>query len=292
MRIRCGTIHIVALAALAVGAAAGWFAAGAWGERKCGNVELWKCGNVEADNAGRARSPSAPNGRAVSMKPPKEKAKPRRKTEANVEKQREPEVVKPEEKPAQEGTAAQKKNDNPFPRYLEMFKNDPEALAAEFLKEAEKDREFQAQRRQEAIDKLNLNAEQAAAFEKTLDELRDEITRQTEERVNLIKNGQLNEETAADGRIWESNELVAQEMVAAREAAVRETAERLYEQLELDGVSDDDKQKTLYWSAYTTSFSYECLEPNLDVYDKVYKNMGVGKGIFSWCVRPHLEGKK
>ena len=43
------------------------------------------------------------------------------------------------------------------------------------------------------------------SHDKTLDELRDEITRQTEERVNLIKNGQLNEETAADGRIWESN---------------------------------------------------------------------------------------
>ena len=51
----------VIIASLAVGAAAGWFAAGAWGERKCGNVELWKCGNVEAANAGR---PSAPNGRA------------------------------------------------------------------------------------------------------------------------------------------------------------------------------------------------------------------------------------
>ena len=289
MRTRIGTIHIVALAALAVGAAAGWFAAGAWGKCKCENVEVCKYGNMEAANAGR---PSAPNGRAASMKPPKEKAKPRRKTEANVEKQREPEVVKPEEKPAQEGNAAQKKDDNPFPRYLEMFKNDPEALAAEFLKEAEKDLEFQAQRRQEAIDKLNLNAEQAAVFEKALDELRDEITHQTEGYVNLIKNGQLNEELASEGRIWESNILVAQEMVAAREAAVRETAERLYEQLELDGVSDDDKQKTLYWSAYTTSFSYECLEPNLDVYDKVYKNMGVGKGIFSWCVRPHPEGKK
>jgi hypothetical protein len=278
----------VALAALAVGAMAGWFAAGAWGKCKCENVEVCKYGNMEAANAGK---PSAPNGRAVSMKPPKEKAKPRRKTEANVEKQREPEVVKQEEKPAQ-AEQAEKKNDNPFPRYLDMFRNDPEALAAEFLKEAEEDRAFQAKRRQEAIDKLNLNAEQAAVFEKTLDELRDEITRQTEERVNLIKNGQLNEETATDGRIWESNMLVAQEMVAAREAAVRETAERLYEQLELDGVSDDDKQKTLYWSAYTTSFSYECLEPNLDVYDKVYKNMGVGKGIFSWCVRPHPEGKK
>ena len=54
---------IIASLALAVGAAAGWFAAGAWGERKCGNVELWKCGNVETANVGRARSPSAPDGR-------------------------------------------------------------------------------------------------------------------------------------------------------------------------------------------------------------------------------------
>ena len=37
-----------ALAALAVGAAAGWFAAGARGN--CGNVELWNCGNVETAN--------------------------------------------------------------------------------------------------------------------------------------------------------------------------------------------------------------------------------------------------
>ena len=47
MRTICGTIHIVALAALAVGAAAGWFAAGA-------------CGNVETTNVGRARSPVSP----------------------------------------------------------------------------------------------------------------------------------------------------------------------------------------------------------------------------------------
>ena len=63
MRIRSGTIFVVVIA-LAVGAAAGWFAAGAWGERKCGNVELWKCGNVETAKVGRARSPSATNGRA------------------------------------------------------------------------------------------------------------------------------------------------------------------------------------------------------------------------------------
>ena len=69
MRTRIGTIHIVVLVALAVGAAAGWFAAGARGERKGGNVELWNCGNVETANDGRARSSSAPT----------EKAKPRRK---------------------------------------------------------------------------------------------------------------------------------------------------------------------------------------------------------------------
>ena len=55
-----------ALAALAVGAAAGWFAAGAWGKRKCENVEVCKYGNMEAANAGRAGASD-------------EKAKPRRK---------------------------------------------------------------------------------------------------------------------------------------------------------------------------------------------------------------------
>ena len=40
----------VIIAALAVGAAAGWFAAGAWGN----------CGNVETANDGRARSPVSP----------------------------------------------------------------------------------------------------------------------------------------------------------------------------------------------------------------------------------------
>ena len=55
---------VVVFIACAIGAAAGWFAERAWGERKCGNVELWKCGNVETANVGRARSPSATNGRA------------------------------------------------------------------------------------------------------------------------------------------------------------------------------------------------------------------------------------
>ncbi len=74
MRIRSGTIFVVVIA-LAVGAAAGWFAAGARGERKCGNVELWKCGNVETAKVGRARSPSATNGRASRPATAAEKSK-------------------------------------------------------------------------------------------------------------------------------------------------------------------------------------------------------------------------
>ena len=278
---------IIAVAALAVGAAAGWFAAGAWGGAAGRGLPA-----LPGDaSLGRARSMNAPNGRACRPATAVD-SKSRRKTEANVEKQREPEVVKPEEKPAQEGTAAQKKNDNPFPRYLEMFKNDPEALAAEFIKEAEESHAFLDKMRKNAIAKLKLNAEQSAVFEKALDDLRDEITRQNEEWVGLITSGQLNDDLAANGCIWSSNPLLMQRMVAAREAAVRQTAEMLYEQLVLEGVSDAVEQKVLLNAAYQTSFSYECLEPNLAVYDKVYKNMGVGKGIFSWHCRPHPEGKK
>ena len=65
-----------ALAALAVGAAAGWLAAGAWWKCKCENVEVCKYGNMETANDGRARSMNAPNGRAGSPLPA---AKPRRK---------------------------------------------------------------------------------------------------------------------------------------------------------------------------------------------------------------------
>ena len=66
---------VVVFIACVIGAAAGWFAAGAWGERKCGNVELWKCGNVETANVGRARSPSATNGRASRPATAAEKSK-------------------------------------------------------------------------------------------------------------------------------------------------------------------------------------------------------------------------
>ena len=50
---------VVVFIACAIGAAAGWFAERAWGERKCGNVELWKCGNVETANVGMGQSPRA-----------------------------------------------------------------------------------------------------------------------------------------------------------------------------------------------------------------------------------------
>ena len=70
---------IIASLALAVGAAAGWFAAGAWGKRKCENVEVCKYGNMEAANAGRAGASN-------------EKAKPRRRalirSSANAEVQK------------------------------------------------------------------------------------------------------------------------------------------------------------------------------------------------------------
>ena len=77
-------------------------------------------------------------------------------------------IVKQEEQlePAQEEQASpEKKNDNPFPRYLDMFKNNPEALAAEFQKEAEMDRASLAKMREAAIEALKLNAEQVALFE-------------------------------------------------------------------------------------------------------------------------------
>jgi len=180
------------------------------------------------------------------------------------------------------------KGDNPFPRYLDMFRNNPEALAAEFEKEADEDRAKQREMRDRAIARLKLNAEQTAVFEKALDDLRDEITQQNREWAELVMSGQLNNETA-DGSIWDSNPLLGQRMVAAREVAVRETSEKLYEQLVLDGVSDAVEQRVLQSVVYRTSFSFECYEPNLAVYDKVYKNMGFGKGIFSWCVRPRQK---
>jgi len=57
MRIRCGTILAAALVALAVGAAAGWFAAQACGTGNCGNVEVCKYGNMETANDGRGGGP-------------------------------------------------------------------------------------------------------------------------------------------------------------------------------------------------------------------------------------------
>ena len=225
--------------------------------------------------------------------------------EASPAKAAKPEPVRPEgdrvavgenavEPPKAEDMDAEKKakEDNPFPRYLDMFRNNPAALVAEFEKEAAKDRVYQRELRDGTIDKLKMNEEQAAVFEKALDDLRDEIMQQQQKCVALITSGQLNDETAADGCIWDSNRILQYKMAATRQKLICDTAEKLYEQLELDGVSNADKQEFLFWAARQTSFSYECLEPYLQVYDKVYKNMGVGNGIFSWCGRQRQSQKK
>ena len=189
MRTRIGTI-LIAVVSLVVGAAAGWF-------------------------AGRARSPNVPDAKVSAPRASEQSTrtsgvgahrpaanvvdKPRRAAvKASADERREAGTAKQEEKPAQVAQPELQKDDNPFPRYLDMFKNNPEAL----------------------------------------------------------------------------------------------TAERLYEQLEFSGISDADAQNIIYRAAYNTSFSYECLEPSLQIYDKVYKNMGVGNGIFSWCSRARRNGGK
>ncbi len=57
MRIRCGTILAAALAALAVGATAGWFAAGAWGDAAVSSKPPYRGDVSPACNNGRAGSP-------------------------------------------------------------------------------------------------------------------------------------------------------------------------------------------------------------------------------------------
>ena len=137
------------------------------------------------------------------------------------------------------------KGDNPFPRYLDMFRNNPEALAAEFEKEAEADRARQREMRDKAIARLKLNTEQAAVFEKALDDLKNAILRHEQEEVDLIASGQMNMDTAADGRIWDSNLLLMDQCGADREKTVRDAAVELYNQLDVDSVSDSEKQKII-----------------------------------------------
>ena len=278
---------VVLAAALAVGAAAGWFAAWGRGKNKCGNVEVCKYGNVETANGDGAGVPDSRVRRSAIPD-----AKPLKKSDAPAEMRREPEAAKSEEKPEQAAQPELQKDDNPFPRYLDMFKNNPEALVAEFQKEAEANRTRQAKMREDAVAKLNLNAGQAAVFEKALDDLVAAVTQLQQEQVDLVLSGKLNMDTASDGRLWNSNPLWSKRISAAREGAVQETAERLYEQLEFSGISDADAQNIIYRAAYLASFSYECLEPSLQIYDKVYKNMGVGNGIFSWCSHARRQGGK
>ena len=198
------------------------------------------------------------------------------------------------EPPKADGVDAEKKakDDNPFPRYLDMFRNDPAAFAAEFEKEAEVDRANQRKMREQAVAKLKLNVEQAAFFEKVLDDIRNAVFQLEQENVDLVTSGQLNMDTAADGRLWNSNTLLMDQFVAAREKIVQDAAVELYNKLDVDGISDAEKQKIIKMAAYKTAFSFDCYEPNLQVYDKVYKNMGFGNGIFSWCTRQQQSQKK
>ena len=271
---------LIAVALFAAGAATGWYAAGvanspveAPGKARCPR-------SADADGVGRASI--ADVGSFAAM--PKRKV-PIRSAKSEPMALVESSGEKPKEDVGERVAGNDTKPENPFPSYLDMFKNNPAAFAAEFKKEAEKDRAYQRELRDEIIAKLKLNAEQAAVFEKALDNLRDEITKQYLERVELITSGQLNEEGAADGCIWGSNRILQYKLAGDIQALICNTAEELYEQLDLDGVSNANKQEFLFWAARQTSFSYECLEPNLSVYDKVYKNFGVGNGIFSWCVR-------
>jgi hypothetical protein len=274
----------VALAALAVGAAAGWFA----GRASTPNVPDAKVSVPRAsEQSTRMSGVGAHRPAANVVDKPRHAA-----VKVNADERREAGTAKQEEKPAQVAQPELQKDDNPFPRYLDMFKNNPEALTAEFQKEAEANRTRQAKMREDAVAKLNLNAEQAAVFEKALDDLVAAVTQLEQEQVDLVLSGKLNMDTASDGSLWNSNPLWSKRTTAAREGAVQETAERLYEQLEFSGISDADAQNIIYRAAYNTSFSYECLEPNLAVYDKVYKNMGVGNGIFSWCSRGRRQGGK
>lgn len=283
MRTRIGII-LIAVVTLAVGAAAGWFA----GRASTPNVPDAKASAPRAsEQSTRTSGVGAHRPAANVVDKPRQAA-----VKVNADERREADTAKQEEKPAQAAQPEQQKDDNPFPRYLDMFKNNPEALTAEFQKEAEANRTRQAKMREDAIAKLNLNAGQAAVFEKALDELVAAVTQLQQEQVDLVLSGRLNMDTASDGSLWSSNPLWSKWINAAREGAVQETAERLYEQLEFSGISDADAQNIIYRAAYNTSFSYECLEPSLQIYDKVYKNMGVGNGIFSWCSRARRQGGK
>ncbi|MBQ4439955.1 MAG: hypothetical protein II909_02300, partial [Kiritimatiellae bacterium] len=125
MRIRCGTIIAAALAALAVGAAAGWFAAGA-------------CGNMETANEGRARSPSAPDGRAcrsataVDSKP-RRKAPIRSSSESEVQKQ----ILKADIAALEKSLAAAKKESERIAAAKSAIRASGEKLSKDLLLQCE-----------------------------------------------------------------------------------------------------------------------------------------------------------
>ena len=268
---------IIAVAAFAAGAAAGWFASGVGKERPCNETMDAPVVKPRASDVGRRTSASIPTARAQS-----------RRTAAESQRKAPSEQAgeKPKEAVGENAVSKGANNDNPFPRYLDMFRNNPEALAAEFEKEAAADRAEQRQMRDEIIRDWKLNEEDASFLEKALDDLREEVRGLNEEFVGLIASGQLDEESSEDGSIMCSNHLLSQKKGDAVRTAFRETAEKLYRQLVPQGVSAADEQVILWNAVRHTAYSYDSFEPFLQVYDKVYKNMGFGKGIFSWCSRP------
>ena len=278
---------IIAVAALVVGVAIGWFAAGV--------------ANSSGDDPGRACCPRCADaggvGRVAIPDVGSSAAKPKRSAptpSAESERKASAELSgeKPKENAGEQAAGNDTKPDNPFPRYLDMFKNNPEALAAEFEKEAEANRTELREMRDEIIRDWKLNEEEASLLEKALDDLCEEVRRMNEEFVGIIASGQLDDESAEDGSFMCGNHLLSQKKGEAVRTAFRETAEKLYEQLVPDGVSAADEQLILWNAARHTAFSYDSFEPFLQVYDKVYKNMGFGNGIFSWNARQRQLKKK
>ena len=206
-----GQCVIIAIGALAVGVAVGWFARGVGGT-----------GNGERKE-----------GASVAAKP--KRKEPIRSAESEWAPPVEQPVEKPKENVVDKAADNGANPDNPFPRYVDMFRNNPAALVAEFEKEAEANRTELREMRDEIIRDWKLNEEEASLLEKALDDLCDEVRRMNEEFVGLIASGQLDDESAEDGSFMCGNHLLSQKKGEAVRTAFRETAEKLYEQLVPDG---------------------------------------------------------
>ena len=134
MRTICGTIHIVALAALAVGAAAGWFAAGAWGGAAGRGLPA-----LPGDaSLGRACSMNAPNGRAcrsatAADSKPRRKALIRSSSESEVQKR----ILKADIAALEKRLAAAKKESERIAAAKSAIRASGEKLSKDLLLQSE-----------------------------------------------------------------------------------------------------------------------------------------------------------